>query len=243
MACHAPVVRRDDRYEIYGTTINMNAREIYQREIEIQDRLRGTVIGTPIIDRIIVDDPDIGDPVVIGTPVIGDQVVVGTPVIGTPVIDNPVGPTFDAEKLHVKIAEIRVVEEDENHFPHFHVHAGESIEPFETVGARFVSTTCRGMDRSTLMGWLHNDTEEIFHQSCAVLAREHGVKAKLVEVAIWLMNAYYMDGESDTMDTISFDQARELYGIRDIDTFKFMHTVYGGWFHCDIALLAKMLDA
>lgn len=155
------------------------------------------------------------------------------------------GPSFDKEKLKKKIQELRtVVEENDNFFPSIHVHDGEDIEPFTmatflSVGTRVLYEPC------TLRGWLGHTSEESFRHSCEVIASQYGVKPELVEAAIWLMSVYYMDGEDECngIDICSFDMARELYGIRDVETFAFMNYVYGDMFYCDIAKLAMLLDA
>jgi hypothetical protein len=160
--------------------------------------------------------------------------------IGSEDANLATGPTFDAEKLKKKMDELR--EDDPSFFPYVHVHAGVDISPF--VKARYV--VCQNYVRTygnTLQGWLYNDTEESFKHSCEVIARKFGAKPELVEAAMWLKEAYYMDGEANGMDTYSFEEARELYGIRDLKTARFMRLTYDKWYHSDIAHLAQLLDA
>lgn len=152
------------------------------------------------------------------------------------------GPSFDLEKLKAKICELRTdVEENPEYFPEIHVYDGEDIESFKEAEFKPSGSSYLGMPK----GWLLHNSEKSFKHSCQVLATRYNVKPELVEAAIWLMNVYYMDGESyeNGIDIDSFDTVQELYGIRDVETFSFMNQVYGRITHKGIAILAMLLDA
>jgi hypothetical protein len=214
LLCKGTSIEEDRTY----VNIDKNPRDIYERKIKVLDRISYKPVCQ--IHRTIT----------------GSDAH----------IDKSSHPTFDAEKLKKKIEELRnEVENDPNHFPHIHVHEGEDITPF--VKARYVQCEDDGYLRTTLNGWLYQDTEESFKHSCSVIAKKYGAKPDLVEAAIWLKNVYYMDGEGgcdddDLKKIYSFDHAHAMYGIRDMETFRFMNDTYGYWFHCDIAKLAQLLD-
>lgn len=147
--------------------------------------------------------------------------------------------TFDMDKLKLRMNVLRHdVECNMFHYPYLHVYKGTDITPF--VMARHV---CSDSTDTTHIGWLFNDSEESFKHSCTVIAEKYGVKDHLVESAIWLMNAYYFDGEGKQINIDSFEQTRNRYGIRDEETFEFMKSIYGRWHHNDMARLAQMLHA
>ena len=193
-------------------TVDTTARKIYERKMKIIERTSYYPVAAHHTRDIVGND---------------DMV-------------DKTGPTFDAEKLKLKIHEFcEDWEKNTNFFPYVHVHQGEDIAPF--VKAYYVKRADIDF-RTTHLGWLHNDTEESFKHSCEMIANKHGAKPELVEVAMWLKNVYFMDGRNG-MDIYSFDKAQELYGIRDRQTFAFMNQTYGQWFHCDVARLAQLLDA
>lgn len=149
--------------------------------------------------------------------------------------------TFSLEKMNEKIHEYRMncghaKEEDKiNFYPYIHVYRGDDISKF-TKARHDVS------DVGKHLGWLFNEDEESFKQSCNVIAEKFGAKPELVEVALWLLDVYYMDGEYDIGNVYCFERANKHYGLRDEDTFNFMKWKYADFRIENVAEVAKMLD-